>query len=218
MLQVRWNLKPTTTRDKKTLAASFNPLFERFKAHRDFDMYAKEVPASHKRGCGASADSKESGAEEEEKKKTSKQQKKGKSFELSQNSTSDSSDTERGENFASSDTASNHDQDIGILEFDGCDDLDYDIDLQACFPLAECGLALPSPPPSKESPSTLFMQPSFAPHSGGSRMSVPKLRELEEIYDLTDSGVLVCSEQDVMSLGQDDAREIARWADLILHE
>ena len=43
MLQVRWNLKPSNAKDKKTLAAAFNPIKERFKAHRDFDLHATEV-------------------------------------------------------------------------------------------------------------------------------------------------------------------------------
>ena len=51
MLQVRWNLKPTTTKDKKPLAATFNPIKERFKAHRDFDLHATEIPPSKKRAA-----------------------------------------------------------------------------------------------------------------------------------------------------------------------
>ena len=43
MLQVRWSLKPSCSKDKKTLAAQFNPMTERFKAHRDFDLHAHEL-------------------------------------------------------------------------------------------------------------------------------------------------------------------------------
>ena len=49
MLQVRWNLKPSSPKDKKTLAASFNPINERLKAHRDFDIHAHEVTHRRKR-------------------------------------------------------------------------------------------------------------------------------------------------------------------------
>ena len=43
MLQVRWNLKPTSSKDKKVMGATFNPLKDRLKAHRDFDTVATEV-------------------------------------------------------------------------------------------------------------------------------------------------------------------------------
>jgi len=43
MMQVRWNLKPSTVKDKKTMAATFNPINERLKAHRDFETCAYEV-------------------------------------------------------------------------------------------------------------------------------------------------------------------------------
>ena len=51
MMQVRWSLKPTSGKENKTLAASFNPITERLKAHRDFDRHAQELAPDAKRPC-----------------------------------------------------------------------------------------------------------------------------------------------------------------------
>ena len=129
MLQVRWNLKPTTTKDKKTLAATFNPITERFKAHRDFDLHAHEIAVANKKAAGGGRGKDKSSAD------TFQQRSKSKVAKLShQDSVSSMADS-----VSSSETAtdihSSGSSDIGILDFDGCDELDYDLDLQACFPL-----------------------------------------------------------------------------------
>ena len=55
MMQVRWSLKPTSGKENKTLAASFNPITERLKAHRDFDRHAQELAPDAKRPCPSAA-------------------------------------------------------------------------------------------------------------------------------------------------------------------
>lgn len=49
MLQVRWNLKPTSVKTQSTKMASFDPIHERRKAHRDFELVAQEVGATTKK-------------------------------------------------------------------------------------------------------------------------------------------------------------------------
>ena len=51
MMPVRWSLKPTSGKENKTLAASFNPITERLKAHRDFDRHAQDVGVCALQDC-----------------------------------------------------------------------------------------------------------------------------------------------------------------------
>ena len=211
MLQVRWNLKPTTTKDKKTLAATFNPIKERFKAHRDFDLHAHEIApkkARTSKASGSQSQSKEGSTAKSSKAKVTKQS--------SDVSLADSATDSATDPASSSDNQSDNgsvEADIGILDFDGCDELGYDLDLHTCFPFDGDGdgeLVVPdasdATPLAKLDARDVFISASFMPTSfENSFAPEPLLKELEGLYQIAESGVLVVSEQEVMDLAQDDA-------------
>ena len=184
MLQVRWSLKPSTNKEKKTLASTFNPLTDRLKAHRDFDQHATEVPRDAKRMADCLAFAEQMHAPTcvplPEALKAKRQK-----LEIAAAVAADasSSDTER-----ASDTASAHDDmggDIDILDFDCFEGTDgntsYDVDLQAIFPSGR----------EVEAPTTA---PRHSP------CSATMLRDLEDLFELADNSVLVVSERSVREL------------------
>lgn len=212
MMQVRWNLKPTTTKDKKTLAATFNPLTERFKAHRDFEQHAHEVASSKKRKM-ASREQQQMASREQQQQPP----KLTKHASISSSMTSIADFAASISDYPNSDTTtenvSSGSSDIGILDLDGCEELEYNLDLQEFLELdGENEISLghvparaPTPPPKHNPRFDIFADPAFRPTR--SQCSVPTatlLSELARRHSLAESGMLNITEEDVIGLAADE--------------